>query len=74
MALQLGATRDALINAGADVDLANKASEEIAGYENRISAIERRLTLLQWMMGIQIAVSLGIGAMVFRILAILGHV
>ena len=42
MALQLGALREALINAGATPDKADKASEELAGYDND-------LRLLKWM-------------------------
>lgn len=55
MALQLGAIRDALISAGAPVDKADKAAEELAGYENRLSGIEARLTVLTWMVGAQLA-------------------
>lgn len=51
MALQLGALRNALIDAGASQDKADKAAEELAGYENRLSSIETRLTLLTWMVG-----------------------
>ena len=51
MALQLGALRNALIDAGASQDKADKAAEELAGYENRLASIETRLTLLTWMVG-----------------------
>lgn len=51
MALQLGALRNALLEAGASPDKADKAAEEIAGYENRLAGIETRLTLLTWMVG-----------------------
>jgi len=36
-------------------DKANKAAEELAGYENRLSGVEARLTLLTWMVGVVIA-------------------
>jgi hypothetical protein len=38
MALQLGALRDALIDAGAKPEKADKAAEELAGYENRLAS------------------------------------
>jgi hypothetical protein len=44
MALQLGALREALIEAGASQEKADKASEEIAGYDTD-------LKLLKWMVG-----------------------
>ncbi len=46
MALQLGALRDALIDAGAKPEKADKAAEELVGYENRLVNIDARLTLL----------------------------
>jgi hypothetical protein len=51
MALQLGALRDALISAGAPPDKADKASEELAGYDNRLAKIETRIAVLAWMIG-----------------------
>jgi hypothetical protein len=44
MALQLGALREALIEAGATPEKASKAAEEVAGYD-------RDLYLLKWMVG-----------------------
>jgi hypothetical protein len=58
MALQLGALREALIDAGASVEKADKAAEEVASYENRLAGIETKLVkldgrvnLLTWMVG-----------------------
>jgi hypothetical protein len=51
MALQLGALREALIEAGASPEKANKAAEELAGYENRLAGIETKLAVLMWMVG-----------------------
>jgi hypothetical protein len=58
MALQLGALRDALIEAGASPEKADKAAEEVASYENRLAGIETklvrldgRMNLLTWMVG-----------------------
>ncbi len=43
MALQLGALRDALIDAGANPV---KAAEELAGYKNRLGSIDLKLERL----------------------------
>jgi hypothetical protein len=58
MALQLGALREALIEAGASPEKAAKAAEEVASYENRLAGIETKLVgldgrvnLLTWMVG-----------------------
>ena len=60
MALQLGALRDALLDAGAKPDLATKAAEEAASYENRLDNVERDLAVLKWMVGSNIALTLAI--------------
>jgi hypothetical protein len=44
MAIQLGALRDALIDAGADPAKASVAAEEVAGYDNRLT---RPTTMVQ---------------------------
>jgi hypothetical protein len=44
MALQLGDLRDALLEAGASQEKADKAAEELAGYDTDIK-------LLRWMVG-----------------------
>ena len=49
MALQLGDLRDALIEAGASAEKADRAAEEVAGYENRLT---RLATLIQVAIGI----------------------
>jgi hypothetical protein len=54
MALQLGALREALIDAGASPEKADKASEELAGYDSD-------LKLLKWMVGGLYAVLVGLG-------------
>jgi hypothetical protein len=51
VALQLGALRDALVDAGASQASAVKAAEEVAGYDNRIAAIDTRLAVLMVMVG-----------------------
>lgn len=51
MALQLGALRDALIDAGASDENARKAAEEVAVYDSRLAAIDTRLAVLVVMVG-----------------------
>ncbi len=58
MALQLGALRDAFEAAGAPTDKAVKAAEGAAGYENRLAKVESDLTLLNWMVATDIALTL----------------
>lgn len=58
MALQLGALRDALIDAGAQQDKADKAAEEVAAYENRLASIDTRLTLLTWIASFNLAITI----------------
>ena len=55
MALQLGALREALLDAGATQDKADAASEEVAGYDSD-------LKLLKWMLGGVYAVLIILGA------------
>jgi hypothetical protein len=76
MALQLGALRDALIEAGASVEKAEKATEELAAYENRFAGFEGPLValqgdvgLLKWMAGFVIAVVLIEFGMLWRLVA-----
>lgn len=61
MALQLGALRAALISAGSDPQKADEAATEAAGYENRLGAIETRLTVLTWMVATAIAMVAVVG-------------
>ena len=60
MALQLGALRDALLDAGASQEKADKAAEELAAYENRLAGIETRLAVLTWMIGFNLVMTLAI--------------
>lgn len=66
MTLMLGKTYDALRSAdGVSDEQAREAAEEIAAYENRLSSIESRLTLLTWMVGTNVALTM---AVFFRLL------
>ena len=73
MALQLGALREALLDAGASQDKANKAAEELASYENGLAGIETRLvtldgrvSLLAWMVGFNLAMTATVLWRVFK--------
>jgi hypothetical protein len=48
MALQLGALRDALIEAGASEEKASHAAEEMAGYEREFADFKSDLRVLKW--------------------------
>jgi len=72
MALQLGALRDALEDAGAQPDKAAKAAEELAGYENEFSRVQQLLTsirgdinLLRWMVGANFALTVAVFVKLF---------
>jgi len=57
---------DALKAAGAPDDQARKAAEVVAGYENRFSRIEIDLTALKWMVGFNLAATIGIIMILLR--------
>jgi hypothetical protein len=65
MALQLGALRDALVEAGASEEKAQKATEEMAGYDREFADVRSDLKLLKWMQGATFA---GVVAIMFRLL------
>ena len=69
MALMLSKTYDALKAAGAPEEKAREAAEEIAGFEDRLTAIESDLKLLKWMLGFNLALSMAIAALLLRALA-----
>lgn len=68
MALQLGALREALIDAGASQEKANKAAEELAAYDSRLAKIETRLVLLTWMVGTLVPLNIALTAGVLWVL------
>jgi hypothetical protein len=67
MALQLGALRHALIEAGASEQSADKASEALASYENRLANMDSRLAVLTWIGGTNIVLTCGV---LWRLLSI----
>ena len=60
MAVMLSKTYAAFKAAGAPDGIAREASEEIAGFENRLSGIESDVKLLKWMVGTNIVLMFGI--------------
>lgn len=60
MAVMLGNLYRALITAGAPDIEAQKAAEEVAGFESRLTRIESKVSLSQWMVGFNLALTLGI--------------
>ncbi len=73
MALQLGALRDALEEAGASPEKSAKAAEELAGYERQFADIRGDLKLVKWMAGASIGLTLLILGSVVTLLAKVGE-
>jgi hypothetical protein len=74
MAMQLGALRSALVAGGAPPDLADKAAEEVAAFDHRIAGVETSLTVLKWMVGTNITMTLVVLASAFALWAKLGDI
>jgi hypothetical protein len=66
MATMIAELYDALKAAGAPDEQARRAAEVVAGYENRFARIETDLTLLKWMVGFNLALSIGILSFLLR--------
>lgn len=64
MSLMIADLYDALKAAGAPEDKAKKAATEVATYENRLTRLESKVTMLQWMVGINIAMT---GSIMFKL-------
>lgn len=72
MPIMLRRLDEALREAGATPSVAAAAAEEVAGYENRLAAVEIKLasldvkvTMLQWMLGLNMAMTVAILFKVF---------
>ena len=66
MATMIVELYDALRAAGAPEDQARKAAEVVAGYENRFARIETDLTLVKWMLGFNLALTVGVLTLLLR--------
>ena len=60
MALMLSSLYDALIDAGASEEKARRAAEEAAQYAARFARLEADVSLVKWMVGVNLAIGLGI--------------
>ncbi len=73
MTTMIAEVYDALLAAGSPEDKARKAAEAIAAYENRFTAMDQRfakiegdLKLLTWMVGFNLAATIGVIFMLLR--------
>ncbi|MFM9976897.1 MAG: hypothetical protein ACKVOP_02465 [Sphingomonadaceae bacterium] len=60
MSLMLSSMYDAPIDGGTSDEKARKAAEEVANYDNRLNTLDAKMTLLQWMAGVNIALTVGV--------------
>jgi hypothetical protein len=57
MSLMLSSMYDALREGGTSDEKARMAAEEVASYDNRLSTLDGKMTLLQWMIGVNVALT-----------------
>lgn len=60
---------DALIEGGTSPDKAREAARAVADYDARIHNVERDLSVIKWMVGTNIAISLGLVWLVLQLFA-----
>lgn len=72
MPLRMGHLYDALLSSGIDKSLAEKASEEVASYENKLSKMDTKLSVLTAIVTINTTISLAMLWILYNILARLG--
>jgi hypothetical protein len=60
MTIMISEIFDALIDAGATEEKSRRAAEAMAGYDNRLAAIDTRLAVLTWMTGANTAMTLAV--------------
>ncbi|HEY5302362.1 MAG TPA: hypothetical protein VIJ55_16960 [Acetobacteraceae bacterium] len=66
MALMLGKLFEALRSGGTPEDKAREAAEEVAAYEGGLASVETRLSVLTWMVGANIALTIAIMVKLFQ--------
>jgi hypothetical protein len=81
IALQLGALREALEDAGARPEKAARAAEELASHDNRFAGINQEfekvrgdINLLRWMVGANLALTLIVLGSLFTMWSELGEI
>jgi hypothetical protein len=72
MAVMMGELYDALRSAGAEDEKAKKAASEVASYDNQITglkteivAVRGELTLVKWMVGFNLAITVALAGRAF---------
>lgn len=68
MAVMLGNLYGALREAGVPDDKAQKAAEEVATFKDEIATLKADTLLLKWMVGFNIALTLGLVGLVLRVI------
>ena len=65
MPLMMAKLYEALRAANVPDDAARDAAVEAAGYENRLSRLEADMTLLKWMVGFNLAITVTVAGKLF---------
>ena len=65
MAVMMGDPYDALRSAGAEDDKAKRAASEVAGFENRPASLDSRVSILTWMVGFNLELTLALASKAF---------
>ncbi len=58
--VMIGSVYDAFRDAGASDEKSRAAAEDVANFDNRIVRVESDLTLLKWMVGANIALTVAV--------------
>ena len=66
MALMMASLYDALREGGTSDESSRKAAEEVANYDNRLGGMEGKINLIQWMLGVNVALTT---AVLFKLLS-----
>ena len=67
MSLRLGALHDALLDPG-NAEKAQRAAEEVAGYDKALADLRGDMLLVKWMLGVLIALVIGVSWQGFSIM------
>jgi inorganic triphosphatase YgiF len=68
MALMLDSLYDALKAAGAPDEQARAAARDVAGYDNQLNRLARDLSILKWMVGVLMAMVIGVFWMQWQVM------
>jgi len=74
MAMQLGALRTALLEAGATQEKAEKAAEEAASYETFLAGLETKVSVVTGMVGANITLTMVTLGVLMTLAAKIGEV